>query len=87
MPNYTCENCGKNFSQKGHYDNHIQRKTPCKKIDNNIINKKIKELSDEGKIEVKDKELQNKLITDLEIKNEEGLKYLESIKNNSIDLI
>ena len=28
---YTCDNCDKVFTQKGHYDSHQKRKTPCKK--------------------------------------------------------
>ena len=39
MLKYSCEKCGKEFSQKSHYDSHNRRKTPCK---NNI--NKIKEL-------------------------------------------
>jgi DNA modification methylase len=35
MVNYSCETCQKVFTQKGHYDSHIQRKRPCKK--NNTI--------------------------------------------------
>ncbi len=29
MPKYSCERCGKEFSQKSHYDSHNRRKTPC----------------------------------------------------------
>ena len=47
MVNYSCSNCQKIFTQKGHYDKHLQRKRPCKK--DNIIEKlenleKLKEL-------------------------------------------
>lgn len=31
MVKYSCLNCEKVFNQKGHYDSHINRKTPCKK--------------------------------------------------------
>lgn len=31
MVKYSCQNCGKEFKQKGHYDFHMNRKTPCKK--------------------------------------------------------
>ena len=30
MVKYNCERCGKEFSQKSHYDSHNRRKTPCK---------------------------------------------------------
>jgi DNA adenine methylase len=31
MVDYVCEKCQKVFVQKGHYEKHLQRKTPCKK--------------------------------------------------------
>ena len=43
MVEYNCENCGKVFSQKGHYMNHTKRKFPCNKIKNKIIEDKIQE--------------------------------------------
>ena len=48
MVNYSCELCGKQFKQKGHYTNHINKKNPC------ITNSKLVELFDklfERKIE------------------------------------
>ena len=41
MVNYICSNCGKIFKQKGHYLNHMNRKTPCKQIENVYIKKAI----------------------------------------------
>ena len=32
MPTYVCETCEKSFDQKGHFDTHKARKTPCKKV-------------------------------------------------------
>ena len=29
MVKYSCDRCGKKFSQKSHYDSHKRRKTPC----------------------------------------------------------
>ena len=29
MVNYSCEKCGKEFTQKGHYTKHINKKNPC----------------------------------------------------------
>ena len=43
VKNYTCGQCGKIFSQKGHYTNHLNRKTPCKPIENNLIQEKVEE--------------------------------------------
>ena len=54
MVKYSCERCGKGFSQKSHYDSHNKRKTPC---DNNAD--KIKQLVDKA-VEEKLKELNNK---------------------------
>lgn len=51
MVNYNCERCGKEFSQKSHYDSHKRRKKPC---ENNMG--KIKELVDKA-VEEKLKEL------------------------------
>lgn len=58
---YTCEKCGRTFKQKGHYTNHMNRKTPCKSIENKIIEEKVKEkiqeLSENGDIEIKNESL------------------------------
>jgi len=54
MGKYSCERCGKGFSQKSHYDSHNRRKTPC---ENNAD--KIKTLVDKA-VEEKLKELNNK---------------------------
>jgi hypothetical protein len=46
MVKYSCGNCQKIFDQKGHYEKHLQRKTPCKK-DNTIeklVEEKVKEV-------------------------------------------
>ena len=58
MVKYSCERCGKEFSQKSHYDSHNKRKTPC---ENN--SDKIKALVDKT-VEEKIKELNNKKLID-----------------------
>ena len=54
---YTCEKCGKVFSQKGHFMNHQKRKRPCNPIENKVIEEKVQEklqeLSKNGEIEIK----------------------------------
>ena len=42
---YKCENCGKLFSQKGHFTNHKNRKRPCKKVvvEDEVIECKLQE--------------------------------------------
>jgi DNA adenine methylase len=62
MVKYSCERCGKGFSQKSHYDSHNRRKTPCK---NNAD--KIKALVDKA-VEGKLKELNHKKLF---VENEE----------------
>ena len=63
MVKYSCERCGKEFSQKSHYDSHNRRKTPC---ENNAD--KIKALVDKA-VEEKIQELNNKKLI---VENEEG---------------
>ena len=59
MVKYSCDRCGKGFSQKSHYDSHNRRKTPC---ENNADN--IKALVDKA-FEEKFKDLNNtKLIVE-----------------------
>ena len=61
VKDYTCEKCGKEFSQKGHFTNHQKRKRPCKPIVNKVIEEKVQEklqeLSENGEIEIKNKNL------------------------------
>ena len=40
MVNYSCEKCGKQFSQKGHYTKHLNKKNPC------VVESKVKEMLD-----------------------------------------
>ena len=63
---YSCLRCGKEFSQKSHYDTHNKRKTPCE----NIMDK-VKVLVDKA-VEEKLKELKNEN-TNTEIKCSKGM--------------
>tara|TARA_B000000475_G_C15963407_1_gene433939 strand:- start:172 stop:1287 length:1116 start_codon:yes stop_codon:yes gene_type:complete len=47
---YRCEKCGKEFSQKGHYTNHLNKKNPC------VLESKVKDMLDKA-VEKKLKEL------------------------------
>ena len=84
VKDYTCEKCGKVFSQKGHFTKHQERKRPCKPIENKIIEEKVQE---------KLQELSENLISNnqnnitIDIQNKDGLEYLSTIDNNSIDLV
>lgn len=61
MKEYICKRCGRTFSQKGHLENHLKKKNPCKQIENKIIEEKIqeklKELVKNGDIEIKNTNL------------------------------
>ena len=73
MVKYTCEQCGKEFSQKSHYDSHIKRKIPC---ENNVdkiklmvdkaVEEKLQKLNME-KLNLQPTNIQNKY-SDLSIK-------------------
>lgn len=78
MVNYVCNECGKLFTQKCHYDNHINRKNPCNNNDNNI-DEKLLELLNNGDIEIKNKNLISKLSN---IKMEKDKKYLKDYLTN-----
>ncbi|GAH14289.1 unnamed protein product, partial [marine sediment metagenome] len=56
MVKYNCERCGKEFSQKSHYDSHNRRKTPC--ADNTD---KIKQMIDEAITEKFEEKFDEKL--------------------------
>ena len=74
MVKYSCEQCGKGFSQKSHYDSHNRRKTPC---ENNVD--KIKDLVDKA-VEEKLKELNKKLI----IVNEEVIVNTDTMQKTGL---
>ena len=70
MVKYSCERCGKGFSQKSHYDSHNRRKTPC---ENNAD--KIKALVDKA-VEEKLKELNINTDT-MEHQQPKEVKYID----------
>jgi DNA (cytosine-5)-methyltransferase 1 len=59
MVNYSCEKCGKEFSQKGHYTKHLNKKNPC------VVESKVKEMLDKV-VDEKIKELNKKFIVENE---------------------
>ena len=89
---YTCEKCGKVFTQKGHFMNHRKRKRPCKPIENKVIEEKVQEklqeLSENGEIEIKNKNLisniQNSNIDNIVMDN---MDIQDELMNNIIELI
>ena len=84
---YTCEKCGKVFSQKGHFTNHQKRKRPCKPIENKVIEEKVQEklqeLSENGEIEIKNKNL----ISNIQNSNTDNMDIQDELMNHVIELI
>ena len=83
MVKYSCERCGKGFSQKSHYDSHNRRKTPCennadkiKTLVDKVVEEKIKELNNK-KLIVEDEEV----IVNTEVMQQENqtnpVKYID----------
>ena len=58
MSKYTCEKCGKEFKQKGHYATHQNKKNPC------VNELKIKEIVDKA-VEEKISKIKNNIIFDI----------------------
>jgi adenine-specific DNA-methyltransferase len=98
MVQYTCDKCGKVFSQKGHFMKHLNRKRICKPIENKVIEEKvqekIQELSENGDIEIKNKNLIsnnqiNNIKMDKNYKHSKGQYFTkhESLQKCVIDFI
>jgi len=81
MVNYSCEKCGKEFTQKGHYTKHLNKKNPC------VIESKVKEML----VKVVEEKLNNiNLSITLEnnkIYNEDCISGMKKITDNSVDII
>ena len=77
MVKYSCERCGKEFSQKSHYNSHNRRKTPC---ENNAD--KIKALVDKA-VEEKLKELKELNNKKLIVKNEKVNEDTDTMEQQS----
>ena len=58
MSKYTCEKCGKEFKQKGHYTTHLNKKNPC------VNELKIKEIVDKA-VEEKISKIKNNIIFEI----------------------
>jgi len=43
---HICSVCKKAFNQRGHLQNHLARKRPCKQAKNTVIEKKVQEVLD-----------------------------------------
>jgi DNA (cytosine-5)-methyltransferase 1 len=67
MSKYNCDKCGKEFTQKGYYTKHINKKKPC--ITENVVSKNIENNNSHSKtIEQQPLSIIDSLITHKEIK-------------------
>jgi len=87
MPKYSCERCGKEFSQKSHYDSHKRRKKPCENYSNKIqtmVDKKVKETINDLNL----KNLKKLILKNEETYNMDTVKdlyeFLQLYKENNI---
>lgn len=64
---YSCEKCGKEFSQKGHYTKHLNKKNPC------VVESKVKEMLDK----VVEEKLNNLTKNNNENKNNSKYTFIE----------
>ena len=102
MVNYSCEKCGKEFNQKGHYTKHLNKKNPCvieSKV-KEMLNKVVEEKLNNEKLTVKN-DLIPKLCKNKDVKftreylnkekvclvNDNCLDVMKQIDAKSIDLI
>jgi len=80
MVKYSCERCGKEFSQKSHYDSHNRRKTTCennadkiKDLVDKVVEEKLKELN--KKLTVENEEVNLNTVVMDNITNKSPLRY------------
>lgn len=92
MVNYSCEKCGKEFTQKGHYTKHLNKKNPCvveskvKEMLDKVVEEKINKI-DLSKTDEKQVDIKTNNINTFDLQNTDGINYLKTVENNSIDLI
>jgi DNA adenine methylase len=83
MGKYTCEKCGKDFSQKSHYTVHINKKNPC------VVESKIKEMINTA-IKEKLVEIKKTKPIEFEIIDEDDIiydnKYVKDINTKKINI-
>tara|TARA_R110002073_G_scaffold461_3_gene4038 strand:- start:1449 stop:2438 length:990 start_codon:yes stop_codon:yes gene_type:complete len=80
MVNYSCEKCGKEFSQKGHYTKHLNKKNPC------VVESKVKEMIDkvvEEKLNKEEQNLEDLVANNTLLDEEKNHKYTNQDNINS----
>ena len=77
MVKYSCEKCGKDFSQKGHYTKHLNKKNPC------VVESKVKEMLDKVVEEkLNDRKNNEKITIDTSTFNEIKKYYNETLNTD-----
>tara|TARA_B110000003_G_C16592408_1_gene512351 strand:- start:333 stop:1361 length:1029 start_codon:yes stop_codon:yes gene_type:complete len=96
MDKYSCERCGKEFSQKSHYDAHKKRKTPCennadkiKALVNKAVEEKMNELNEKKLIVCNEDTTVHTTMQTTGLKRDTIDKFYTSplIVNNCMDII
>ena len=93
MVKYSCERCGKEFSQKSHYNSHNRRKTPCennadkiKALVDKAVEEKLKELNNKEPILEKEKLVEGVKLNIDNMKYESKIEYSELSKKLTCEL-
>ena len=80
MPVYTCDRCLKEFKQKGHLTNHMNRKNPCQEVKsklesivNNAVESKVENIILEKKLIVNN--VENEVATSMAAQSKHEVKY------------
>tara|TARA_B100001996_G_C18623753_1_gene578880 strand:- start:229 stop:1176 length:948 start_codon:yes stop_codon:yes gene_type:complete len=82
MVSYSCEKCGKEFSQKGHYTRHLNKKNPC------VVESKIKEMLDKVVEEKLEKiKLSSINLENNQVYNEDCINGMKKLNDDSVDII
>ena len=96
MPEYTCERCLKVFSQKSHYDKHMNRKRPCQNTKNILENVVERILTNTIELNQPDttvnESTQPNITLNIGVKtqivvNEDCIEGMKKLQDNSADII
>ena len=83
MVKYSCERCGKEFSQKSHHDSHKNRKKPCENNADKIklmvdkaVDEKLKQLNNKNLIIENDVTVENKIPENIHVEKK-PIKFID----------
>ena len=80
MPNFSCDKCGKEFTQKSHYTQHTKRKNPC--IQEDKLKQIIIKIIDESKNTVNDTNVTTTITTsnNIHVNNEKVNYHIKTMR-------